>query len=103
MSLLGEQHLFVRGSNGVTLPVHLITFDIEYFCPEAFAATGIACPPSVARAVRSRQAEFFFGRLAARSVLAALNAPPGEVSVGASREPVWPPGIVGSISHTHAI
>jgi 4'-phosphopantetheinyl transferase EntD len=103
MSLLGEQRLFVRGSNGMTLPVHLIAFDIEQFYPEAFVVTGITCPPSVARSVHSRQAEFYFGRLAARSVLAVLDAPHGEVGVGISREPMWPLGIVGSISHTNAI
>jgi 4'-phosphopantetheinyl transferase EntD len=56
--------------------------------------------PAVARAVASRRAEFTTGRACARAALAALGAPAGAVPVGEERAPVWPAGVVGSITHT---
>jgi 4'-phosphopantetheinyl transferase EntD len=57
------------------------------------------------RAVPSRRRSFTAGRSAARQALELLGwgAPP--VLQGAHREPLWPPGVVGSITHAggHAI
>ncbi len=55
---------------------------------------------SVARAVRKRQCEFATGRVRARALLARLGFPDAAVPVGPDRSPVWPEGVVGSISHT---
>ncbi len=46
-----------------------------------------------------RRKEFIHGRTCARTALSALGWPDQAIPVGASREPVWPDGIVGSISH----
>lgn len=55
----------------------------------------------VARAVPSRQHAFFAGRAAAHAALNALAASrdAGPILAGPHREPCWPPGVVGSISH----
>ena len=53
----------------------------------------------VAGAVPSRRAEFAAGRAAARSALAEIDAPPGAILVGSLRQPMWPPGTLGAISH----
>ena len=53
----------------------------------------------VARAVARRQAEFAAGRQAAREALSSLCGYGGPVPSGSDRAPVWPPGVVGSISH----
>lgn len=90
-------------SHGAELPIHLTSFDVTSFTAELFAINGIACPPRVARSVHKRQAEFYFGRLVARKALSELGIVESEVRVGASREPVWPSGAIGSISHTHAL
>lgn len=90
-------------SRGVDLPIHLLGFDVTSFHAELFAINGIACPANVARSVHKRQAEFYFGRLAARHALRELGVIGAEVRVGASREPVWPPGVIGSISHAQAL
>ncbi|MDQ3511379.1 MAG: 4'-phosphopantetheinyl transferase superfamily protein, partial [Pseudomonadota bacterium] len=73
----------------------------ESFVSGDFALSGVACPPSVARSVRKRQAEFLFGRLAARLALSGQfpAAAMDEVAIGATREPVWPGDAIGSISH----
>jgi enterobactin synthetase component D len=59
-------------------------------------------PPSLAGAVPKRQREFLAGRRAARQALASLDiawaAAPLERGPGGA--PVWPAGVVGSITHT---
>ena len=55
---------------------------------------------AVAKAVASRRAEFITARACAREALAALGAPATAVPVGEKRSPVWPDGVVGSITHT---
>jgi len=54
---------------------------------------------AVTRAVPSRRLEFARGRACARAALAALGRDPVAVPVGPDREPIWPDGIVGSITH----
>lgn len=56
--------------------------------------------PAVARAVESRRREFLAGRLAARRAMAELGLPAAAIPLGPDRAPVWPEGVVGSISHT---
>ena len=53
----------------------------------------------IARAVERRRQEFATGRRCAREALAGLGFPPAPVLAGPRREPVWPPGVVGSITH----
>jgi 4'-phosphopantetheinyl transferase EntD len=54
----------------------------------------------VARAVESRRREFAQGRACARRALAALGvASTGPLLAGPDREPLWPSGVVGSITH----
>jgi 4'-phosphopantetheinyl transferase EntD len=55
--------------------------------------------PLVARAVGARRAEFTTVRTCARIALAELGVAPGPVLSGPKREPLWPAGIVGSITH----
>jgi 4'-phosphopantetheinyl transferase EntD len=59
----------------------------------------------VARAVPSRRVEFAVGRTCAHRALSRLGlaahlAREFVIDVGPAREPCWPPGIVGSITHT---
>lgn len=57
----------------------------------------------VANAVPRRQQEFAAGRAAARTAMAALEFPASAIATGADRAPVWPAGLIGSISHTDTI
>lgn len=54
----------------------------------------------VASAIPSRQAEFGATRWCARQALVDLGLPPVAITADASRAPVWPDGVVGSITHT---
>jgi 4'-phosphopantetheinyl transferase EntD len=60
--------------------------------PEEEAALG--------QVVDKRRREFRLGRHCARVALQRLGSPAGPILAGAHREPLWPAGIVGSISHS---
>ena len=53
----------------------------------------------VARAVAKRRAEFTTVRTCARRALAQLGLPAVPVLSGQRREPLWPAGVVGSLTH----
>lgn len=55
------------------------------------------------RAVPDRHETFRLGRSAAHAALGAIGADTGPVLVGSSREPLWPAGVSGSISHISGI
>ena len=57
----------------------------------------------VARAAPSRQHEFATGRVCAREVLARVGIADFPILRNDDRTPVWPDGIVGSISHTRDV
>ncbi|HUN26824.1 MAG TPA: 4'-phosphopantetheinyl transferase superfamily protein [Steroidobacteraceae bacterium] len=55
---------------------------------------------AVTRAVPKRLEEFATGRACARRALERLGITQYPLRVGADREPLWPAGIAGSITHT---
>lgn len=64
--------------------------EVELF-PEEEAALG--------NAVEARRREFVTARACAREALARLGHPGRPVPAGARGEPLWPAGVVGSITH----
>lgn len=52
------------------------------------------------RAVESRRRDFTAGRMCARRALAGLGLPTAPVPSAPDRSPVWPAGVVGTITHT---
>ncbi|MET7877987.1 4'-phosphopantetheinyl transferase family protein [Micromonospora profundi] len=52
------------------------------------------------RAVQARRRDFTAGRVCARRALTGLGLPAAAVPAAADRAPVWPAGVVGSITHT---
>jgi 4'-phosphopantetheinyl transferase EntD len=57
----------------------------------------------VAAAVPKRQREFAAGRTCARRVLGELGIADFPLLCAPTREPLWPAGVVGSISHTEGL
>ncbi len=51
----------------------------------------------------SRLSDFSHGRYCAHEALAQLGIRDVTIGVGSSREPVWPAGVVGSITHTDGV
>ncbi len=83
---------------------------IERLLPAAVAcaavrgdvSSGCLFPEEAAQldqAVESRMREFTTGRSCARRALRRLGLPEAPILRGPSREPLWPPGAVGSITH----
>lgn len=58
---------------------------------------------AVDRAVESRQREHATGRVFARTAIAALGIVAAPLLTGPAREPIWPAGIVGAISHSRSL
>lgn len=57
----------------------------------------------VQHAVLSRQAEYSTGRMLAARALMEMSTPVSAILRGPMNEPIWPVGIVGSITHTNDI
>lgn len=81
-------------------------FDSRLFEDTTPARLGLPLPSHLKSAVQKRKAEFVAGRYCARAALAQLDCnvdvTNGEFVIGSGthRQPLWPPGYVGSITHT---
>ena len=53
----------------------------------------------IARAVDKRRLEYITTRHLARNALGRLGFPPVAIGTGGNREPLWPAGVVGSMTH----
>lgn len=79
------------------------SFDWRCFQTADFNAHKILMPLAVSNAVAKRQAEFLAGRLCARSALELAGNILTDVGLNEDRSPVWPDGMVGSITHTDRV
>lgn len=76
------------------------TFDIDAHSVQQLARC-YPLPEQLQRAVLKRQAGFLAGRICARQALTVLTGDrAGLIPMLPDRAPGWPPGIVGSITHT---
>lgn len=76
------------------------TFDIEASTLHHLSLL-YPLPAHLERAVLKRQVEFLAGRVCAQQALEALTgAKPAAIPAQPDRAPGWPPGVVGSITHT---
>src|ERR1700720_1454604 len=57
-------------------------------------------PQSLRHATQKRQREFLAGRWCAKQALQCLGAGSTHVAIAEDRAPIWPGGVVGSITHT---
>jgi enterobactin synthetase component D len=82
---------------------HSVAFNAHDDAQLAARFPGIQVPPSLARAVPKRRIEYAAGRFCAQRALTVLSAEDAltVIGTGPHGEPLWPPGIVGAITHTH--
>lgn len=66
----------------------------------SFREHKIDFPEQLVRAVDKRKAEYLAGRVCVLKVLQSMGCNDFQVSIGHDREPIWPKGICGSISHS---
>ncbi len=55
----------------------------------------------IATSVQKRRNEFTTARVCARDALQKLGVPPAPILTGERGEPLWPAGVLGSITHCH--
>jgi enterobactin synthetase component D len=86
---------------GAPVVQHSLEYDPREVTPEALAPLGVTLPASLARAVPKRQIEWILARHCARIACAELGVViPAPVGNHPDRSPIWPPGLVGAITHT---
>ena len=81
------------------LPDGAVTVDTDGLDGDGGGELHRAEAAQVAAAAPERRAQFTRGRLCARSALSQLGVDDFALLAGESREPIWPAGIVGSLSH----
>lgn len=82
---------------GSLLPPGVVAVEaLGAIAPDALLAAEHAV---VANAVESRRSEFARGRSCARRALTLLGSEPSPILSDQSRSPIWPAGVVGSITH----
>lgn len=77
-----------------------LRFDRSRLMADDFAQCEIAAPEAIARAAPKRRMEFLAGRLCAREALHRLTGTAHVPAIAQSKAPVWPAGLVGSITHS---
>lgn len=75
-------------------------FDTARYTPRLIAAVGEAYGAFIDKAVVKRKSEFVAGRYCAHRSIAAWSAARDLIGIGEGRMPLWPSGVVGSISHS---
>ncbi|ASD68775.1 hypothetical protein B1L02_18265 [Pseudoalteromonas piscicida] len=96
---------FIEATESYTLPhlkdIHFYKcqFNSDRFNSTQFNELGIEFPDSLRSAVKSRQSEFLAGRFCASQAIKSLNNSSGQIPIGENRQPMWPEGLLGSISH----
>jgi len=86
---------------------HLMLLEVSHGFRDALLVQGMVLPEAVEGAVLKRQCEYLAGRYCARVCLQKLSQAQGFtgsdmiVGTGKNREPLWPHGIIGSISHSN--
>ncbi|MGN7510857.1 amonabactin biosynthesis phosphopantetheinyl transferase AmoD [Aeromonas salmonicida] len=102
----GSRGSFILHGDCLPLPgaahiaLHRVCFDPAAFTPACYEQAGILLPASLQRAAPKRLGEFLAGRLAAREALRRFGLGDHVVAIGSAREPRWPAGFEGSISHS---
>ncbi|WP_199609996.1 4'-phosphopantetheinyl transferase family protein [Flocculibacter collagenilyticus] len=98
-----QQCGFIEMENMLNVKVFYCHYNTQYFNPDLFSEFGVDRPESVQGAVEKRQAEFLIGRYCAQQVLKHFKINALSIPVGTQRQPIWPQGVVASISHTDSI
>ncbi len=80
--------------------VYTCQYKADKFCGHIYKKLTFDEPHHIQQAVFKRRAEFLAGRIAAMVALEALDSREVRVATGTRRNPIWPRGYLGSISHT---
>lgn len=93
-------HIELYEKNNTTQLCQCI-FDIDLFHAMVAPSLGVVIPKSISNSVKKRQAEFIAGRYMAKICLKQMNSKEHNLEIGRHREPIWPVGFLGTISHAN--
>ncbi len=82
------------------LLIYSCDYDNSSFSQAEYERLDVKFLEHLERAVDKRKSEFLAGRYIAKKTLNDLGLADVDIPVGENRSPVWPAGIVASISHT---
>lgn len=71
----------------------------DKFSDDLYESLSFKEPAVVKQSVKKRRAEFLAGRVAAVAALKSMREITSDIPIGMHRNPVWPKGITGSITH----
>ncbi|MFP4731388.1 4'-phosphopantetheinyl transferase family protein [Pasteurella multocida] len=97
---VGLSRIELYASSGGRAVLCQCEFDAAHCDISMASKLNILVPDSIRWSVKKRQAEFITGRYMAKLCLEALSVVDHDVLIGAHREPLWPEGFTGAISHT---
>ncbi len=75
-------------------------FDESRFADGLFTTLDVDRPDRLDRAVEKRKSEYLAGRAVAMAALASNGHASTQIATGSNREPIWPAGVAGSITHS---
>lgn len=78
-------------------------FSVEAYHDDEFIRHDIEQPMRLQRAVAKRRSEFLAGRICAHQALLQLGSNGRAGSEAERRDPIWPHGYTGAITHSHGI
>ncbi|MCE6078175.1 4'-phosphopantetheinyl transferase superfamily protein [Agrobacterium vitis] len=76
-------------------------FNQDHYRESLIRSVGEGYGVFIEKAVIKRKSEFLAGRYCAHRALEAFDIAPHLIGIGEGRSPLWPDGVVGSISHCH--
>ncbi|SFD15769.1 4'-phosphopantetheinyl transferase family protein [Pseudoalteromonas denitrificans] len=97
---------FILSENSIRIPhlnkLHLFkcTYDKNNFHQSLFKQFNIELTSSLLNSLDKRKSEYLAGRYCANKALSQLNIHNANITPGMHRAPIWPKGVLGSISHT---
>jgi len=77
---------------------HFSLFNNQAISSQQWQTLHSVVPDSIIKALPKRQSSFFNGRLCAEQTLIKLGESP-RLNIGKLKQPIWPNGVIGSISH----
>lgn len=76
-------------------------FCLEKYQDHDYLLAGITMPEQICTAVKKRKAEYLAGRYLAAKIMCSAGYINQQIAIGSNREPEWPVGVSGSLSHNN--
>ncbi|MDO8775873.1 MAG: 4'-phosphopantetheinyl transferase superfamily protein [Burkholderiaceae bacterium] len=98
--------MFIRKAEILSIPAMPVVtmirnyYNKDWFYDSLFDIYGISMPVRIKQAVAKRKSEYLAARIASRDLMRLFGIDDAQITLKENRAPLWPSGIVGSITHT---